>query len=303
MNPTRAISNGIRSMSASWLIAGWGLVASGCMGPDVDPEVDVDTGTTHALITVDYRVTNAGEEGSDKEIQAAALAGFARIPLGVDAQAVLTLAGWNLELPQPGSCLALSADRDQNTPLAPIERVELLEVGDVVVSAGGDETLLAPRAFAGGDVLTGVLYTSRDLNAEPFPPGESYTIQTSGGALPPLELEADAPAALSNVTLGGVTLNDANTVALGDPLDITWAVGATGDVLYVELVSGDGLNATRCAFRDEDGAGTIPEGSFAAAGDGSLSVHRLRTLPIEGNGIQGELRFDIEQLVNVVFEG
>ena len=303
MNSTRSVSSGIRLVSASWFVAGWGVIASACIGPDVDPEVDVDSGTTHALIAVDHRVTSFGKDASEPEIQAAALAGFARIPLGVDAEAVLTLAGWNLELPPPGRCLALSADRDQHTPLAPIERVELLEVGDVVVSAGDDETLLAPRAFAGGDVLTGVIYTSRDLNAEPFPPGESYAIRTGGGALPPIELEGDAPATPSNVTLAGIPLDDAHVVALGEPLDFTWAVGATGDLLYVELVSGDGLNATRCSFRDEDGAGTIPEGSFAAAGDGSLSVHRLRSLPIEGNGIQGELRFDIEQLVNVVFEG
>jgi len=299
----REISASLRSLTVGWLVIGLGGTTAACMGPDVDPEVDADAGSTHALITVDQRLSdgNADEPG-EVEAQAAALAGFAQIPSGVDSEAVLTLAGWNLELPDPGACLELSTDRDQDTPLAPIERVELLEVGDVVIAVGGDETRLAPRAFTGGDVLTGVLYTSRDPSADPLPPGATYTIRTGGGALPSLEFTGDAPDALTNVTLAGIPLHKVNVVSVTQPLDLTWNVGAPQDLLYVELASADGLNTTRCAFRDEDGAGTIPEGVFVSTGSGSLSVHRLRSLRIDEDGIRGELRFDVEQLVGVVFE-
>jgi hypothetical protein len=296
------ISSGVRSLAAGWLVVGFTMVA--CIGPEVDPEVDADTGSTHALVTIDHRLGDARETDTDEaDSQTAALAGFAQIPSDVDSEAVLTLAGWSLELPEPGSCVTLSAQRDQHTPLAPIERVELLEVGDVIIEAGDDTTQLAPRAFTGGNVVTGVLYTSRDPRAEPLPPGESYTIRTGGGALPALALTGEAPAPLSNVTLGGVPLTEVEVIALDEPLDLTWSVGAAGDLLYVELASEDGLNTTRCAFRDEEGAGTIGEGVFRRGGEGSLSVHRLRVLPIEEEDVRGELRFDVEQLVPIVFEG
>jgi hypothetical protein len=286
-----------------WFVIGLGAFASACIGPDVDPEVDADTGSTHALITVEQRLADAGaNDGDEVETQAAALAGFAQIPSDVDSEAVLTLAGWNLELPAAGECLAISTDRDQYTPLAPIERVELLEVGDVVIAVGDDETRLAPRAFTGGDVLTGVLYTSRDPSSDPLPPGKSYAIRTGGGALPSLEFAGDAPNALANVTLAGLQLHDIKVVSLAEPLDLTWNVGEQSDLFYVELASDDGLTMTRCTFPDEDGAGTIPEGVFSSTGSGSFSVHRLRSLQIDDDEIRGELRFDIEQLVGVVFE-
>ncbi len=294
-------SSSPRSLATAWLVIGLGMVASACIGPDVDPEVDADTGTTHILITVDHRTVNATTADEEPETQAAALAGFAQIPSDVDSEAVLSLAQWSLELPEIGGCVALSAERDRNTPLAPIERVELLAVGDVVIDVDGSETRLAPRAFTGGDVLTGVLYTSRDPSADPLPPGQPYTIHTTGDALPGQEFRGDAPPTLSGVTLGGVPLAQVATVKLSEPLDLTWNVGSPEDVLYVELTSDDGLNATRCAFRDEDGAGTVPEGAFGSPGSGSLSLHRLRSLAIGGEDIRGELRFDVGQFFGVVY--
>jgi hypothetical protein len=77
-------------------------------------------------------------------------------------------------------------------------------------------------------------------------------------------------------------------VTAGQPLDITWAVGAAGDRIYVEIA--DAEHSLACTFPDEDGAGTVP-GSLTSlfrpeqraeqagadpGGSLRLSVHRVR---------------------------
>ena len=279
---------------AVWLLAA-GAVLSGCMGPDVDPAADADTGSTHAFISVDHR--KAGQD-----TQATAFAGFAQMPATVDSQAVLALVGWTQQLPDPGTCIPVEVERDPNLALAPIGRVEFLEVGDVVVQAGKQETRLAPRAFPGmGDVVTGVLYTSRDPSEEPLEPGVDYTIRTGGSALPPLEVQGAAPLELRHVTVGGVPLETVATVELEAPIDLTWEVGAPSDLLYVELASTDGLHEVVCAFDDSSGAGTIAEGSYEHAGPGTITAHRVRSLGIDEPNIQGELRFNVEQTAEITY--
>lgn len=285
---------GAPSLLAAWATAGFGLVAAGCMGPEVGREVDTDVGSAHALITVNHRTEAEGT-------QAAAVAGFARMPAGVDPQSVLTLAGFHVEVPEPGRCLRVTSDLDHHTPLSPIDGVELLEVGDVTITSGVDEAHLAPRAFTGSDVLTGVLYTTRDPSAEPLRPDAPYVVKTTGGSLGPLELAARAPTALTNVTVGGKPLADLETVAVVAPLDLTWSVGSGDSLLYVELAADDGLHMTRCAFADTDGAGTVPGGTHAELGPGTLSVHRLRAQEIDTPNVGGNLSFDLELMVEVEF--
>ncbi len=272
-----------------------GLVLSGCLGPDVDPTADVDTGTTRALIQID-------STGDEADPQATAMAGFARIPASADAEAVLDLVGWGLDLPPTGSC-AGAPDATASVPDTPLDPVDFLDAGDVVITAGEARTTLAPRAFPTvSDLLSGVLYTTRDGSVDPLPPGVTYDLATTGGdALPPFRVSAAAPGTLSGLRLGGAPLQEVTEVRTGAPLDLSWDVGAPGDLLVVDLALDEG-GVTTCVFPDEAGAATVPAASLPRAGSGWLGVHRVRVAQFESPEIdRGELRFDLEREIDVTY--
>jgi hypothetical protein len=261
---------------------------------------DADSGSTHALISVE-RSTTLGELEAPR---AAALAGFVRVPPIVDPKSVMNLVGLGLELPAAGQCARAARTPDATTPLAPLGRVEFLEAGDVTLNAGGAATVLAPRAFPTvTDLVSGVVYTTRDRSAERLPAGERYALRTEGAlAIPPLAISERAPAALEGVTIGGLPLAEVSSIVTARPIDLTWNVGEAGDVVYVELTSGDGAVSTLCAFRDDAGAGTVPPGAHDTFGAGSLELHRARSREFVGAGInRGELRFDFELVARVTF--
>lgn len=272
------------------------LGAVGCLGPDVEPATDVDTGTTRALIQIDS-VSNGAEP------QATALAGFARIPASSDAEAVLNLLGWDLDLPPVGTCAPQTGESDPKATDAPIDRVEFLEAGEVVILAGSQKATLAPRAFPTvSDAISGVVYTTRDASADPLPPNVAYEVHATGGiSLPPLLVSGQAPSQLSALRLGGVPIGEVTTVVASAPLDVTWDVGTPGDLVAIELALDNG-GATVCSFLDEAGTATIPAGTVDRTGPGWLVLHRVRVIPIETPEIdRGELRFDLEREVNVTY--
>jgi hypothetical protein len=278
-------------------------VLFGALACSANPEAytaDADSGSTHALISVE-RSTTVGELEAPR---AAALAGFVRVPPIVDAKSVMNLVGLGLELPAAGQCARATRGPDGTTPLAPLGRVEFLEAGDVTLNAGGSATVLAPRAFPTvTDLVSGVVYTTRDRSAEPLPAGERYALRTEGTlAIPPLSVSERAPAALEGVTIGGLPLAEVSSIVATRPIDLTWNVGEAGDVVYVELSSGDGAASTVCTFRDEAGAGTVPPLSQDAVGAGTVELHRARSREFAGVGInRGELRFDFEIVTRVTF--
>jgi hypothetical protein len=95
--------------------------------------------------------------------------------------------------------------------------------------------------------------------------------------IPPLTIAGQAPRALADVTVGGLPLERAQQLAAGQPLDLTWAEGAAGDRVYLELA--DAERSLACVFADEDGSGTLPGSLTARFNSGSvvrLSVHRVR---------------------------
>jgi hypothetical protein len=182
--------------------------------------------------------------------------------------------------------------------------VEFLEAGDVTLNAGGSATVLAPRTFPTvTNLVSGVVYTTRDRSAEPLPAGERYALRTEGTlAIPPLSVSERAPAALDGITVGGVPLAEVSSIVTARPIDLTWNVGEAGDVVYVELSNGDGAVSTVCAFRDETGSGTVPAGAHDTIGSGTLELHRTRSREFAGAAInRGELRFDFELVTRVTF--
>jgi hypothetical protein len=275
----------------------------GALACSATPEAytsDAESGSTHALISVERSTPVDALETP----RATALAGFVRVPAIVDPKSVMNLVGLGLELPPAGQCARAARGPDATTPLAPLGRVEFLEAGDVTLSAGGSATVLAPRAFPTvTDLVSGVVYTTRDRSADPLPAGARYALNTEGAlAIPPLAVVERAPAALDGATIGGLPVAEVSSIATTRPIDLTWNVGEAGDFVYVELSSADGAANTVCAFRDEAGAGTVPPAAHDSVGPGTLSLHRARSREFLSPGIsRGELRFDFELVTQVTF--
>lgn len=264
-----------------------------------DYSSDADTGSTHGLITVERSQT----ENSIEPARASAFAGFVRTPPGVDADAVMRLAGFGLDLPAVGQCAQVNRDRDPSVPLSPLGRIEFLDAGDVTLRTANTSAALATRAFpAVTDLIAGVVYTTRDRSAEPLPAGENYALSTSGGVLRPFNVNANAPALLSGVTVGATPLAELATVATHAPLALSWNRGLPGDWVYVEFATKDSSATTRCTFRDDAGAGVVRAGTLSASGAGELSLHRVHSETFTSGGVDaGEVRFDFEQSANVEF--
>lgn len=272
----------------------------GCSAQMASYSTDADTGSTHALISIQR---NASPDGQSAP-RASAVAGFVRMPADIDAQSVLSLVGLGLELPAPGNCTRRLTGNDPSLPLSSVDHVDLLEAGEVSLDVAGTTTTLAPRAFPTiTDRISGVLYTTRDRSADPLPAGVRYTVHTSGSlGLSPVVVSSKAPDRLANVTVDGAPFAGATTVSTSQPLDLTWSIGRPGDLVYVELSKSDGTASAVCTFRDEAGEGTVPAGTFTALGSGRLAIHRLHTSEFASAGIDsGELRFDFDLAQNVTY--
>ena len=245
------------------------------------------------------------------------MAQFVILPSDADVHDTLGAAGLRAQLPEHAGCVdLLAAEAAANARRAPNglryslrEPLELLEAGDVSIRAGDMLTRLALNSFPPSGSASGVIYTTPDQSAEPLPPDENYAIRATGSSsIPPISIAGRAPLALTDVTVGGQPLERPApsaaggvgtdpaleavgaplppapqaaplSMTAGQPLDITWGVGAAGDRIYVEIA--DAEHSLACAFPDEDGAGTVP-GTLTAqlrsesASSVRLSVHRVR---------------------------
>jgi hypothetical protein len=279
------------------LIAG---VTAACSVAPVDYSAEADAGSsTHALITVERSAVLNSTEAP----RAAAFAGFVRTPPEVDANAMLRLAGFGLDLPAVGQCAGPNHERSSSTPLNSIGRVDFLDAGDVTLRTSATNALLATRALpAVTDLIAGVVYTTRDRAAEPLPAATTYTLSASGGLLRAFNVNANAPAQLSSVSVGGIALPELASVAVHSPIALSWSPGSSRDVVYVEFTTQDGSATTRCTFRDDAGSGSVPASAFAGTGLGELSLHRVHSEPFASGSVDaGEVRFDFEQSANVEF--
>lgn len=278
------------------MVGACGLLA--CSAEVGDYGSDASVGSTHALITVERSTTADLRAGAT----AGALAGFVRVPAEVDAKLATQLLGLELALPPVDTCRTVELNEPTGS-LAGMGHVKFLEAGNVVLRAGANSTDLAPRAFPTvTDLISGVMYTTRGRSAEPLPAGKGYAFRASGGfEVAPMEAAAEAPDALSGVTVQGIPLGDVAVVATDVPQDLTWSVGHPGDIVWVRL-SMPGSAETICVFRDEAAVGTIPPRAFVGRGAGRFAVHRQRTVPFLAQGLdRGLVRFDFEVTASVEF--
>ncbi len=274
-------------------------LSAACSVTPVDYSADADTGSTHALITIERSAT----ENSPEAPRAAAFAGFVRTPPEVDPASMLRLAGFGLDLPALGQCAEPNRERPSSMPLSPLARVEFLDAGDVTLRTAATSSVLATRALpAVTDLIAGVVYTTRDRAAEPLPAAAAYTLSTTGGVLGSFNVNASAPPLLSAVSVAATPLAELTTVAGHSLISLTWNRGLSRDLVYVELTTKDGSATTRCTFRDDAGQGSVPAGAFTGAGPGELSLHRVHSEPFTAGSVDaGEVRFDFEQSANVEF--
>ena len=276
-----------------------GALALGCSAEVDSYATDADTASSaHALVTVQRWVSVDGTAA-----RADVLAGFVRVPADVGSRPIYELIGLRSAIPPVGQC------RDKN--LAPesvpsttgIGQIELLEAGEVWVGAAGTEATLAPHAFPTvTDQISGVLYASRGRSASAFPAASQYAVRTAGGpSIPSISITREAPLELDTVTVGGMALGEVKEIGVGSPIDVTWGVGASGDVVIAELATADRVIA--CAFRDDMGSGTIPAGRLDKSGAGRFSLQRIRTASFRTHEIDfGELTFQFELGTSVTFK-
>ncbi len=290
-----------RAVPPSWFVSVGvlGILSAasfGCTNETPDYTLDADTGSTNALVTIE-RSTQVHEPF---DTRAEAFAGFLQAPPEVDPAILLKLTGLSRELPSAGQC---SNGREHGRPaLAPLSSVELLDVGDLNINAGRPTTL-APRAFPTvTDLISGVVYTTRDRDPERLPAATSYQVQGSGGSLQPFNVQADAPAELESVTVDGAPIADLTNMSARSPFSVSWVAGASRDVVYLEITGDSGQRVLLCAYEDTAGSALIPAGVVPSSGHGTLGIHRLRSVPFSVDGLtSGELRFDFEVVADVDF--
>ncbi len=265
------------------------LLAACSASVDDSPEYYEENAVVQAAVVLEHRV-NAEPEGA---AVGQAIAGFLSVPANVDPGVAMRLVGFEPHLPEVPGCRALRAEA--NVSLAEMGRLELLDAGSVEVASGSDIKRLAPRLFPTvTDSIAGLMYTSREPTSAAWQGGARYLVRTTGSAsVPALNVAVEAPPTLEGVTVGGTPLGEVSTVRAGEPIDLTWSVGAPGDVVWVELSSEDAAFGMVCAFSDDSGTGTVPASGDVPAGSGTLAMHRSRTIPFAASDqSHGVVRFD-----------
>jgi hypothetical protein len=269
------------------------VALSACSGNVVSTS-DASTSTLQALLRVERTATVSDSPSS---VRSQASAYFLRSQAGADRWMAARLVGAVEMLPAMGQCQSVTLLGDQGMPLASLGPVDLVDVGEVGLEASPTRATLAARAFPDVvDMVSGVVYTTRDQVADPLPGQGAYTFHVSGSsALPPMTLEARAPGPLESLNVGGYALRSDPITLSREDLTVTWQAPAGGDLVYIELASTeDGpLERVRCTFPNE-GRAVISATALPKAAAQSIAVHLIRREEFSAPGLdRGEVRFDL----------
>ncbi len=269
------------------------LLSAGCSANVVDDGEagEIAEATTHGSVTVEKTASlNVGTGAAD--VQSHVSARFMRISGNLDRELAERMVGAPKALPNVGTCdwLEISAS-EPLPPNAADGSIELLDVGDILLHAEAYTTQLAARAFPDvGDIVSGVVYTSRD-GTSGIADGHSYVIETTGSDfVDGFSMRVEAPMVPAGIVVEQFTLDSAETTeSARDGLQLRWHPGnpKAGDQIYVDIsrslatgepASNDGSSRTlRCTFPDS-GVAQIPTRfvSWLPEGELDIALHRLR---------------------------
>jgi hypothetical protein len=278
------------------------IVGTACSGNVVSAS-DASATSTQALLSVE-RTTAATDAPSS--VRAHASAYFLRLQAGADRTLAARLVGAVDVLPGLGQCQSAPMLSDQGMPLASLGPVDLIDVGEIALEASSTRATLAARAFPDVvDLVSGVVYTTRDLVGDSLPGEGAYTFRVSGSwALPAMALEGHAPGGIEHLYVGGYALRAEPLALTREDLAVTWQPPAGADLAYVELASAeDGpLERVRCTFPN-DGRATIPAAALPKAAAQTISFHLIRREDVAAPGLdRGEIRFDVATTGPLHFE-
>jgi hypothetical protein len=263
--------------------------ALGCAGTVAGPADGVDAEATSTSAVVAVERTTDPTEGS----RAQASARFLRITAPGSPTVALRAIGATLDLPPGGACASVASLGSAPVTQAPV--VELVDVGDVSLTAEGSETRLAARQLPDvTDVVSGVVY-ARATDPSWLPASTSYVLHVGGGhGLPGFDVAATAPGDPADIHVTGEDAQGTIAIARGATLELSWNTDAADDAVYVDVRPAD----VRCTF-DAIGHASVPTALFDDAG--TLVVHRLRREALHTPGIDsGEVRFDFARAMAYV---
>jgi hypothetical protein len=265
----------------------------GCSGTVVSAS-DASTASTLALLSIESS-TAAGEPATFAGAHASAY--FLRMQAGADPALATRLVGTSLTLPALGQCAPVELLGAEGMPLASLGPVDLVDVGQVALEGPRTRVILAARAFPDViDLVSGVVYTTRDPVSDPMREPGTYTFRTAGTpALAAMKLDGRAPGSTEGFYAGGSPLGGEPVALPRANVAVSWQPVAGADLVYVELASlEDGpLDRVRCAFA-ADGTGLIPVSALPKANLQSLTVHALHRESVVAPGLDGgEMRFDL----------
>jgi hypothetical protein len=278
------------------------FAAQACSGTVVSSS-DASTTSTQALLRVE-RTATAADPGA---LRTHASAYFLRLQAGADPTLAARLVGAADVLPAVGQCQPAPLLSDQGMPLASLGPVDLIDVGEVALEASQTHATLAARAFPDVvDLVSGVVYTTRDVMADPLPSQGGYIFRISGSpALSPMALEARAPGPLERLYVGGYALRADPIGVPREDLTLTWQPQGGTDLVYVELASAeDGpLERVGCTFAN-DGHAVVAASALPKAASQNIAVHLVHRQEVAAPGLDhGEIRFDLATSGTLRFEG
>jgi hypothetical protein len=262
-----------------------GTVSSGADGVDAEAAA-----RTTALVSV--------ERTSDPMVgsRAEASARFLRVLAPASADNALRAIGAALELPAAGACAAITSRAGDGPARVPM--VELLDVGGVVIEAGGIETRMSPRQLPDvTDVVSGVVY-ARGADPALLPDSARYQIRVAGNAgFEPFTVSASAAGDPAEIRVAGE--DEAGTViATGANLEVSWPGTGGDDVAYLD-VRPVGVRCTLGTFGGEVARAIVS--TLLLDDAGTLVVHRLHREALRAQSIEsGEIRFDFARTLAYV---
>lgn len=269
-----------------------------CSGPAVEPSIQNEPSHTHVVATVERQAT-AGQSTND---ELSVLLSALRMPQTLNSNRLLRLMGLLTDLPPLGSCEVVDLANRASPSLSSVERIELLDVGDVSVVSAKRNLRLARQAFPTvTDFISGVVYTTRDRHADLLPIDDGISIVARGASrLKPFTLEIRNLPRLEHVQLDGIPLAQVTRVSLDNPLEVEWTRGSAEDIVWLEYAANNGRKVVSCAFPDIAGNAKVPGGLSLELGEARLTIHRLRSESVSVPGFdQADIRFD-SRLVQAV---